>query len=69
MKAYTPVMPSATKKPPNYTQVRQMFNTKDSIGTMGSLNKEGDHSKIDECLKIMDQMQRKIDKYEKKAKD
>lgn len=46
-----------------------MFNAKDTIGTMGSLNKEGDHSKIDECLKIMDQMQRKIDKYEKKAKD
>jgi hypothetical protein len=46
-----------------------MFSVKDTIGTMGSLNKEGDHSKIDECLKIMDQMQRKIDKYEKKAKD
>lgn len=47
-----------------------MFSCKDtsSLGNTGSLNKAGDHSKIEECLKIMDQMQRKIEKYEKTAK-
>jgi hypothetical protein len=47
-----------------------MFNAKDTscLGQTGSLNKEGDHSKISECLQIMDQMQRKIEKHEKTAK-
>jgi hypothetical protein len=47
-----------------------MFSAKEtsSLGNTGSLNKGGDHSKIEECLQIMDQMQRKVEKHEKTAK-
>jgi hypothetical protein len=48
-----------------------MFNAKASsqLGLISNMNREGDTSKIDECLKMMDQMQRKIEKYEKVSKE
>lgn len=56
---------------PHYTQVRQMFGAKPAsqLGLIQSMNREGDTSKIDECLKVMDQMQRKIEKYERTTKE
>lgn len=48
-----------------------MYSVKDvsQMGPQGSLNRDGDNSKIEECLKMMDQMSRKIEKYEKVSRE